>query len=522
MNGFVQRHRDSVMGTLSGFDRLRFRGTLRWLCHAAGLGRHLSALGVRLTQFKEYTQRITAQVKSSIEGVARSAGRPIEYLASPSLSKEERARAIAEQDGIREGLIGVLYAVEPCHSFRIGKDPATGHIRVCNAQRKCLHYYSYWMDRQWGFCHVRVQTWFPLNLHVYINGREWLARQMDRAGLAYERRLNCFTWIKDVARAQALMDRQLKVDWPKALDRLVRRAHPDCARIIELTPQAGYYWSADESEWATDVMFRSAAALESLYPRLIAHGIRDLGSREVMRFLGRRVARQGGVPAAFAGEVVTDLRARPEGVRIKHRLNRNAIKMYDKQGSVLRVETTINDPFNLCVFRAKEGSSDGIKAWRPLRKGVADMYRRSEVSQAANERYLASMAAVEDSRPLSAVTEKLCQSVAWKGKRVRALNPLSAADATLLEAVNRGEFMIHGFRNRDLRALLFGPESGEKQETRRQSAAVTRKLRMLRAHGLIRKVQKTHRYMLTKEGTQAITALLAARAADTAKLASAA
>ncbi len=124
MNEFVQRHQDSVMGALSGFDRLRFRGTLRWLCYAAGLGRHLSALGVRLTQFKEYPQRITAQVKNSIEGGARAAGRPIEYLASPSLSKEERARAIAEQDGVREGLIGVLYAVEPCNSFRIGKDPA--------------------------------------------------------------------------------------------------------------------------------------------------------------------------------------------------------------------------------------------------------------------------------------------------------------------------------------------------------------------------------------------------------------
>lgn len=522
MNGFVQRHRDSVMGMLSGFDRLRFRGTLRWLCYAAGLGRHMSAIGVRLTQFKEYTQRITAQVKSSIEGVARAAGRPIEYLASPSLSKEERARAIAERDGIREGLIGVLYAVEPCNSFRIGKDPATGYIEVYNAQRKCLHYYSYWMDPQWGFCHVRAQTWFPLTLHVYVNGREWLAQQMDRAGMAYERRLNCFTWIEDLGRAQALMDRQLNTTWAKALNRLVQRAHPDYARIIGLTPRTGYYWSADESEWATDVLFRSAAALAKLYPRLIAHGMRDLGSREVMRFLGRRVPARGGVHARFGGEVVSDVRERPEGVRIKHRLNRNAIKMYDKQGSVLRVETTINDPWDLRVFRPKEGSAEGPKAWRPLRKGVADMYRRSEVSQAANERYLASLAAVEDTRPLGAMAEKLCRSIPWKGKRVRALNPLSAPDATLLEAVNRGEFMINGFRNRDLRALLYGPKPAEKEEARRQSAAVTRKLRMLRAHSLIRKVQKTHRYMLTKEGTQAITALLAARAADTAKLASAA
>ncbi len=153
---------------------------------------------------------------------------------------------------------------------------------------------------------------------------------------------------------------------------------------------------------------------------------------------------------------------------------------------------------------------------------MADRYRRSEVSQAANERYWASMAAVEDTRPLGALTEKLCQAVRWKGQRVRALNPLSASDATLLEVVNRGEFMLNGFRNRDLRALRYGPKPTDPKEARRQSAAVTRKLRMLRAHGLNCKVQKTHRYRLTRKGTQAITALLTARAADTAKLASAA
>lgn len=176
MNEFVPRHQDSVMGTVNGFDRLWFRGTLPCLCYPAGFGRYLSAIGVRLTQFKEYAQRVSAQVKSSIAGVARAAGRPIEYLASAALSKEERARAIAERDGICEGLIAVLYAVEPCYSFRIGKDPATGHIEVYGAQRKCAHYYSYWMDRQWGLCHVRAQCWFPLNLHICIGGVEGQTR----------------------------------------------------------------------------------------------------------------------------------------------------------------------------------------------------------------------------------------------------------------------------------------------------------------------------------------------------------
>jgi hypothetical protein len=327
--------------------------------------------------------------------------------------------------------------------------------------------------------------------------------------------------VEDVARAQGLLDEQLPTDWPAALTGLLARSHPDYAAIAGLTPRIGYYWSADASEWASDVMFRSAAELRGLYPALIAHGVRNFGSREVLRFLGRRVPVQGNAHGNFAGEVTSDLRERPEGMRIKHRLNTNSIKMYDKQGSVLRVETTLNDTRDFQVFRAKEGQPGGPKSWRILRKGVADMPRRAEVGHAANQRYLEALAAVQERTPLGRLTQDLCHSVRWKQQRVRALNPLAAGDARLLETVNRGEFTINGFRNRDLRAHLHGPVS-DPVKLKRQSAAVTRQLRLLRAHGLIRKVPKTHRYVLSSKGRTAITALLAARAADTNKLTEAA
>ena len=521
MQSFIQRHASSVMGVLNGFDRLRFRGTLRWLCYAAGAGRYLSAIGVRLTQFKEFTQSVTAQVRESIEEVARAAGRPIEYLAKPSISKEAYARAIAERDGIREGLIAVLHAVEPCYSFRIGHQRGTGHIEVESSLRKCTHYYSYWIDPQWGFCHVRMQTWLPFSVHVCVNGREWLSRQMDRAGIAYRRRDNCFVWVQDVERAQALLDEQLSTNWDSSLRKLLKRSHPAYAKILDLTPQADYYWSADASEWASDVMFRSASTLHSLYPHLIAHGIRHFGSREVLRFLGRRVPAEAGVHGKFAGEVTSDLRERPEGMRIKHRVNANAIKMYDQQGSVLRVETTINDTRDFKVFRSKESRPRGRKDWRILRKGVADMHRRAQVSQAANERYLESLAAVEEKTPLGPLVQNLCRPIHRHNLRVRALNPFSANDARLLETVNRGEFVINGFRNRDLRGHLYEVAT-DPATIKKQSAAVTRQLRLLRAHRLIRKVSKTHRYTLTRKGRIAITALLAARAADTNELVNAA
>lgn len=518
MNEFIERHRDSVIGSLNGFDRVRIRGTLRWLCYPDGLAKHLSKVRVLLKDFKDYVQGFTDRVRAGLEALARTTGRPLEYLASPAVSKEDRARHIAERDGIAQGLICVLTAVEPCRSFEVRGNRGTRQLELRSAVRKCLHYYTYWLDPEWGFYHARVQTWLPLTIHVCLNGREWLARQMDRAGIAYLRRENCFPWVADQAAAQRLLDRQFRVDWQRALNRRLPQFHPAAPELFPGCP-TGYYWSIDESEWASDVMFRSAADLARLYPHLIRHATAHLGSREVLRFLGRRVPAHGGVPSRFAGEVVSDLRERPEGLRIKHRVNRNSVKMYDKQGSVLRIETTLNDARDLRVYRAKEGDPDGPPAWRILRKAVADVARRAEVCQAANERYLQSLAAADDTTTtLGALSADVCRPTRWKGRRVRALNPLGGDDARLLPAVSRGEFALHGFRNRDLRAVLYGDQASDPRARRRQSAAVTRQLRLLRAHGLIRKVPKTHRYHLTKKGAKVVTALLAAQAADTRKL----
>jgi hypothetical protein len=277
----------------------------------------------------------------------------------------------------------------------------------------------------------------------------------------------------------------------------------------------------DESEWASDVMFRSPHLLAELYPRLVRHAIGSFGSGDVMRFLGRKVPTIG-VNAQFQGQVVSDLKRRPEGIRVKHRVGGNSIKMYDKQGSVLRVETTINDPHDFKVYRSKEGAPEESKSWLRLRKGVADVPRRAEVSQAANERYLDSLAAVEQTTPLAELTAPLCKATRFHGRSVRALNPLAATDARLLEAVNRGEFAVNGFRNRDLQPWLYPSQARTPAERRRRSARTSRQLRMLRAHGLIKKVAKTHRYQLTDLGRLAITALLAARQADTTKLTAAA
>jgi hypothetical protein len=517
MQSFIQRHASCVMGVLNGFDRVRLRGTLRWLANRDGMLSYLYAAKVLLKDFKDYAVAVTERIRAASHQIAEEAGRPLMYLNSTAISKEEIARKIAQRDRVQEGLICVLTCTEPCFSYRVGRNRQKRELELRGERLKCLHHYFYFQHPQLGFLHVRLQTWFPLTLHVCLNGREWLARQMDIAGLGYVQRDNCFVQLADIEAAQALCNDQLRIHWAGCMNRLMEQVHPTHRELFRELPTS-YYWSIEESEWASDVMFRSPQALAKLYPSLIRHGMTTLGSPDVMRFLGRKLPKHGGVHGRFSGEVVSDLKARPEGLRIKHRLNFNSIKMYDKQGSVLRVETTINDARDLKVYRRKEGDSQGKKKWLRMRKSVADVARRAHVSQAANERYLKALAAVEPGQPLGELTSSLCQPVIWQGRRARALNPFSGDDAQLLAAVSRGEFALNGFRNRDLRVLLYGHGPVAPEVVRRESAAITRRLRLLRAHGLITKVTKTHRYTLTDKGRLAITALLAAKQADAAKL----
>jgi hypothetical protein len=569
MLSFLTKFAAVVRGVLSGFDRLFFCGTLRNLAHCRGLQHYLWAQRIPYKDFAAHSREVSARLEEASLRLARQLGREIRYLNSAQHRKEDIAREIAARDRIKEGLICVLRSVDPCMSFQIHKNHRTRKLEITYRQRKCLHLYHYQIHPVFGFMHTRIQTWFPFRVYVCLNGREWLARQMDRARLHYVRRDNTFTWLEDLARAQALFDQQAQADWPGLLGGLAQAVNPAHADLFAQYP-CRYYWSVSDSEWASDVMFQSRAALLEVYPRLLRYAVTTFSAVDVLRFLGQPVPASGQVPHHCRHEISSNIKERLEGVRIKHWLNGNSLKLYDK-GSVLRVETLIRDPGDFKVYRAAEGDPEGPKDWRPLRKGVADLQRRAEVSQAANGRYLGALTALQDVTPLRQLVEPLCRPAAApcrrqgsaaaaaaepsaappmappppeaaaasaappaappapagaeaaaaraaRPRRVRALNPLGAADAALLEAVSRHEFLINGLRNRDLRRLLYGAGEVPAAEQRRRSAAVTRQLRLLRAHGLIHKVPRTHRYVVSAAGRQAITALLAARNASAEEL----
>lgn len=517
MNSFVQKHRADVIGVLSGFDRLVIRGTVRPVSYAEGMTRFLSTQGILLKDFGAYAEATSKQVKQASLAVAERVGRPVQYLASPKVRKDELAREIARRDAIDDGLICVLSTVEPLWGFSLHRNPEAKKLELRMEPRKCLHLYHYLQHPVFGFMHIRVQTWFPFQVQIWLNGREWLARTLDRKGIAYQRRENCFPWIADVERAQRLMDEQLEICWPAALDLLRTKAHPAHEQVFASFP-LDYYWSAYQSEWATDVMFRDQRTLAALYQRLVHHGITRFACRDVLRFLGKKLSADGHPRGNFAGEVTSDLKHRPEGIRLKHYVAGNSVKIYDKQGTVLRAETTINEPRDFKVYRTAEGDDTGKPTWRTMRKGVADMTRRTEVSQAVNDRYLDALASCEDTAPLGELTADVCRPVTWNGRRARALHPWSPDDLDLLRAAGRAEFLVNGFRNADLLQALHGAPPQDHAARRRRSGAVTRRIRLLRAHGLVHKRPKSHRYVVSPKGHRIISALLAAYHSNTESL----
>jgi hypothetical protein len=516
---FVAKFGEHVKFALCGWDRLILRGTLRSLFSPRRARAFLSTAGVLLKDFSDWAQALTGRVRDTAMTAAKAAGRPYQYLSSPETDKLALARQIMARDKVDRGLIAVFSAVEPCTAVTVRGDRESGRLVPVVQRRKCLHLYHYVRHPIFGLCHVRVQTWLPFTVEVWINGREWLARQMDAAGLAYVKRENFFSELTRPAAAQALFEEQHRADWPKLLGQLLDGTHPLHAEITAPLWGQSYYWSLAQSEYATDLVFKERETLAQIYPQFVRHGLTSFGSADIMRYLGHVVpATTGRVNGRFKGEAVTSYQVRREGVRLKHLVGQNGIKAYDKHGEGLRIETTLNAPEVFKIRRHATGKKRGKKGWRRLRRSIADAKPRAQVSQAANARYLQALAATASGRPLGQTAAPLTRRVRRQGRSYRALNPFAAKDAAVLALINRGEFAVEGLRNADLQSVLFSGPARTKKERRRRSAAASRYLRLLRAHRLIRKVPGRHRYLATARGREAATVLITAQAADVAKL----
>jgi hypothetical protein len=491
---FITKHQARITGAICCFDRLLFKGHLP-LGWADAMERFIAHQGLRLKDFGAFVNRQSERIKQHAKDVAERTGRPYLYLSGP-IRKEDRVQALLKHDPVTEGLVCILAAVESCQSFKLAY--GEGRPRLVPARRKCLCLYYYFMDRQFGLMHVRIATWFPFTVQVCLNGHDWLARQMDRHGIGYRQLDNAFLAIDDLDRAQRMADRFVRQNWPRVLSAFARRVNP---LMKDLLGTMNYYWVTQQAEYATDVMFKKPAALKGLYEQLLTHATCRFSAEDVMTFLGRKL---GG---NFAGEVGNHYRKRWPGARVKHRMKENGIKMYDKHGCVLRVETTINRPSEFKVRRRGVRKGKTVIDWFPMAKGVANLYRYAEVSRAANRRYLNALAVVDDPTAARRQIQTLANPVRQNGRSYRGFNPAGIQDIQLFAAVMRGEHLLQGFCNRDIRQQLVAP-TRQAEPSPRASARVSRWLKRLHAHGLIAKVQRSRRWRVTRKGHTLMSAIL--------------
>jgi hypothetical protein len=516
MKSFLARFGALIAFSLSGFDRLRFVGESRLLNSARGVDSYLYQQHIRYVDFPAHAEGLTRQLRVATELRAAAAGLRVHPLNCAAVDKEALALDLAAQNGRRSGPLAVLSAVETCLTYRLRKTPG-GWVKPVKERAKCVHYYHYFRHPEVGLGYVRVQSWFPFAVRVGLNGRQWLSQQLANRGVPFTGRRNLLVSVADPGLAQELLNEQRRTDWPTLLAGLVRPAQPlweylhDAAR----TP---YDWMTEQSEWATDFVFHDPAELAAWYRRFIRHGIDRLGCRDVLRYLGKKVPDRG--YGGCTGEVKIDLRDRPEGTRLKFWYQTNSLKVYDKEARAFRIETTVNQPQGFKGYRTREGEAEGApKAWRAMRKGVADLDRRAEVSHQANTRLAESLATIAEPTCLGEFLKPLGRPVIEGGRRrARALNPLTGKDGELLRILARGEFLVQGFRNADLRVALYGDPGGDDRRRRREAARVTRLLALLRAHGLIVRVTGTHRYHLSAAGRRVVTCLVAAHASDVTRL----
>jgi hypothetical protein len=509
MERFLTRHKDRIVGTITGFDRILLRGTLRCLSHPKGMWVFLSSRHVLLKDYGQFVQGLSQEISEHGKAFAAERGRPYQYLASSALSKEQLARQIMEQDQIKQGLVCVFAAVEPCRTISVRPNRQSKKLELVSQSRHCKHLYFYFVDRELGLMHIRLQTWLPFNIQVCLNGRRWLGNKLRQAGIPFVQHDNTFTEIADLPRAQQFMDQLMRRDFAAYLNSLIKAINP-LVRHPEWKLPNGYYWSFQEVEMATDVMFQNADSLARLYPSLLQHAMLVCNSTDVLRFLGRRFN------STFKGEVSSNLRRRPEGLRVKHWVEENSIKMYDKALSVLRIETTINNPHRFKAYRNSTRHGQPCRRWLRLRKGVIAIRRLVQIARAANERYLQALAVVGEPKPSHRILDPVSQPVQQERRRFRALQPISPRESRLFEVICQGRFLLNGFRTKDLRQSL-PPAQGV--DLRRYTLRLGRQLQLLRAHGLIFKVAKTHYYRITNKGHEVMATAINFRAADMALLA---
>jgi hypothetical protein len=479
-----EQYANDLDGVLSCYDRMVITGSLQPFCYAQGMTQYLYQHGIRIFDYAQFAEPLRDHIRENAEALAQANGVTIEFVRKKDFRKETRVQQILKKRGDQPGLVHILGAMEPCSSYRPWHDKATGKTYLKSDRSKCLTYYFYFMDEQLGLCYVRVPTWCPFRLQFYFNGHNWLANQLKQRGIAYKMVDNAFVHIADYTVANQLANEFDVETLHRRLDEFAQRYCPVVADL-NLT----YYWSIMQAEYATDLVFKRRDSLQAFYPHLLETLTHAVKPADIATFLGRKLN------GNYQGEMGNRFNKRWLGTRLKHQMGPLSIKLYDKFRFILRIETTVNDVSFFQHHRQvhhRDGST--TTRWAPMKKTIHSLPALRELLFTANHRYLKFISAIATPQVGVAKLHKLAETKTENQHRHKGFNLFSEEDTGLFRTLLQGEFFVSGFTNKQLRNHYLANKS---------ASQVTRLLKRLRVHGVIRKVGKCYKYYLTDFGREA-------------------
>jgi hypothetical protein len=485
------KYKDRLAGVLNCYDRIVLTGSLHPLCYAQGMTHYLYQHNVRIFDYAKFAAPLREEIRVTAEKIAQEQGLTIEFIRKNNFRKEDRVQAILKKRGDQPGLVHIFSAMEPCASYMPWHDKPTGKTFLKPTRAKCLHYYFYFVDPELGLCYLRVPTWCPFRLQFYFNGHAWLAAQLKHKGIACELHDNAVVNLADWATANQLVAQFASEKLHATLDGFAQRYCP----VIQ-TLNLSYGWSIWQAEYATDLVFQHEKDLQAFYPVLLETLTHAVKPADIATFLGRKLH------GNYQGEIGNRFNVRKLGTRIKHSMGAVSIKMYDKFGFILRIETTVNDVSFFQQYREvlhRDGTRE--KKWAKMKKTIYSLPPLPEVLCAANQRYLKFISDIETPAVSVTLLNQVTLSQVEKDHHYKGFNLLAEKDARILRTLLHGEFAISGFTSKAMCQFLADQTAGQ----------ISRLLKRLRVHGLIKKVGKHYKYYLTELGRQVATMTLKLR-----------
>lgn len=487
----TERYKDKLLGVLSCYDRVVITGTLPGACYAQGMTSYLYSRQIKVFDYaKVFADPMRDMIRENAMMIAKTHGMEIEFVSNSHVRKEDLVSKVLTKRGDHPGLVHILSAMEACTAYKPWHNKKTHKTYLRSTSGKCLHYYFYFIDAVVGLCYLRVPTWCPFRLQFYCNGHSWLASKLTAEGIDYATADNAFIRIADFDRAQEIADEFRPDDLHRILDSYAKQFCP----VLDTFGQK-YHWSLMQTEYATDLVFRSEENLSPIYEQLSRQAVIAVKAENVSGFLGKKITPQ------LAQEIGSRLSTRIEGTCIKHRMGSASVKIYDKFGRVLRIETTIND-VSFFKHHRKVEHKDGTttRELAPLKKSIYSLIDLREILFGCNRRYLEFLSTLDDYSEGQLVLQKLTEPVTEKKVTWRGYNFFAATDQALLRAVLSPRFNIRGWRRADLKGCLPGLSD----------SALSRQIKRLRVFKLIKRVAGSYRYYLTKMGRAASAACVTA------------